>query len=397
MNNNAVNELYVHWMGSGFDDHTAWANAVFEYTIRHDTSALNDMAIQPSSQDAIEVVILGFERLAEGLLLYQEWMLPLWGVLSEALIRASARGVSIECLSIGHVELPMNVLHVLAPALKVAPVKLLHLKNNRLHRVGIRFLTQTIKTNQVIERIALKETQLDVVSVVSLVESFQHHNQLKSLSLDKCSIGRSSSLMSVLVHSLPSSNIRHLCLAHNHIGSLESEIIATYLASDPPIESIDLDGNSLCDADVALISNALKSNRTLRGLRLSGNSLGNGGKLALCCLIYNVSSLDAIHCSNHTCIVTSDFDLPDCNRYFSRKANRVSKLLGVLFTDFAFIFLADVPLTIVPFVLDFVQYPDFNMPLTRIFHLVRDWNMLTTNLRKSENINAGKRKRAVTW
>lgn len=372
--NAAINDLYIDWMGNGVDDYPAWGFAVFEYTIRYETSTLNHMT---NTGEAIEVVIMGFEQVREGFLLYQDWMLPLWGEFSEALARASARGILVECLSIGHVELPLNVLNVLAPALKVAPIKLLHLKNNGLRRDGINLLSRSIQMNQVLERLAIKQTHLNVGGVVSLVEmSSRHHNNLNSLSLDTCNIGlNSSSLMSALLHTLSSSNnIRNLSLARNHIGRSESDMLATYLATNPPLTSIDLVDNLLSDADVVLIANALKSNTTLRGLRLSGNPLGNSGKMAICDAIYNVSSLDGIHYSNHTCMVTSDFDIPDCNRYVSQNANRVSKLLGVLFTDFAFTYLDDIPLEVVPLVLDFVQYPSFKFPLSRIFHIIRDWN-----------------------
>lgn len=394
MNNEAaINELYIDWMEDGIGDYLAWGFAVFEYTIRYETSALN----HADAGEAVEVVIMGFEQVAEGLLLCQHWMLPLWGEFSEALARASARGVNIECLSIGHVELPLHVINVLAPALKVAPIKLLHLKNNGLRRDGIIALSKSIKNNQVLERLALKEiTHLDVGSVVSLVEPSRHHSGLKSLSLDKCNIGLISSLMSALLQTFSMSNIRNLSLAHNNIGAQESEMIASYLATNPLIMSIDLVGNLLSDEDVVLIASALKSNTVLRGLRLSENPIGMGGKLAICDAIYNVSSLDAIHYSNHTCMVTTDFDIPDCNRYVSRNANRISKLLGVLFTEYAFRFLDDVPLAVVPYVLDFVQYPSFKCPLTRIFHLVRDWEKPMENLRKDDMI-ARKRKRAMTW
>eukprot|EP00984_Skeletonema_dohrnii_P022499 scaffold11620_cov199-Skeletonema_dohrnii-CCMP3373.AAC.2 len=380
MNNEAaINDLYIDWMENGVDDYLAWGFAVFEYTIRYETSALN----HANAGETTEVVIMGFEQVAEGLLIHQDWMLPLWGEFSAALARASARGVAIACLSMGHVELPLNVLILLAPALKVAPIKLLHLKNNGLRRDGIILLSKSIQMNQSLERLALKETHLlDVGCVVSLVEPSRHDNRLRSLSLDKCNIGLKGSLMSTLLHTLSlSNNIRNLSLAHNHIGANESEMIASYLATNPPINSLDLVGNLLSDADVVLITGALKANTTLRGLRLSGNPLGEASKVAISEAIYNISSLNAIHSSNHTCLVTSDFDIPDCNRYVSQNANRISKLLGVLFTEFAFTYLDDVPLAVVPYVLDFLQYPSFKLGLTRIFHLVRDWDTPMTNLR----------------
>ena len=390
-NEGAINDLYMNWMGNGVEDYLAWGFAVFEYSIRYETVALN----HANAGETFEVVIMGFEQVAERLLLYQEWMLPLWGEFSESLARASAKGVAIECLSIGHVELPLNVLSLLAPALKVAPIKLLHLKNNGLRRDGIIFLSKTIQKNQVLERLALKETQLlDVSSVVSLVEPSQYDNRLRSLSLDNCNIGLKAALMSTLLHTLSlSKNIRNLSLAHNNIGANESEMVASYLATDPPIASLDLVGNLLSDADVVLIMSALKTNTTLRGLRLSGNPIGEASKVAICEAIYNVSSLNTINSSNHTCLVASDFYVQDCNRYVSQNANRISKLLGVLYSELAFTFLEDVPLAVVPFVLNFVQYSSFKLPLTRIFHLVRDWETLRTNLCQSDNVET-KRKRS---
>ena len=383
-NEGAINDLYMNWMDNGVEDYLAWGFAVFEYTIRYETSALH----HANAGEKFQVVIMGFEQVTERLLLYQEWMLPLWGEFSAALARASAIGVDIECLSIGHVELPLNVLNLLAPALKVAPIKLLHLKNNGLRRDGIIFLAKSIQKNQVLERLALKEIHLlDVSCVVSLVEPSHHDNRLRSLSLDKCNIGLKASLMSTLLHTLSlSNNIRNISLAHNNIGANESEMIASYLATNRPIASLDLVGNLLSDADVVLIMSALKTNTTLRGLRLTGNPIGEASRVAICEAIYNISSLNTIHSSNHMCLVTSDFDIQDCNRYVSQNANRISKLLGVLYTDFAIAFLEDIPLAVVPFVLNFVQYPSFKFPLTRIFHLVRDWDTPMTNLCHSGDI-----------
>ena len=389
----AINDLYIHWMGNGVEDHLAWAFAVFEYSIGYETSALNN----GNAGETFEVVVMGFELVAEGLLLHHNWMLPLWGEFSEALARASARGIAIECLSIGHVELPLNVLSLLASVLKVAPIKLLHLKNNGLRREGIILLSKSIHTNPLLERLALKETQLlDVSCVVSLVEPSQNGSRLRSLSLDNCNIGLKGSLMSTLLHTISlSNNIRNLSLARNNIGTKESEMIASYLSTNPPLASLDLVGNLISDVDVAFIMGALKTNSMLRGLRLSGNPLGEASNETICEAIYNISSLNTIHSSNHTCLVTSDLDIPDCNRYVSQNANRISKLLGVLYNGHAFTFLDDVPRAVVPFVLNFVQYPSFKLPLTRIFHLVRDWDTLVTNLCCSDVI-AGKRKRAVT-
>jgi hypothetical protein len=92
--------------------------------------------------------------------------------------------------------------------------------------------------------------------------------------------------------------------------------------------------------------------------------------------------------------VTSDVDLPGCNRYISWNANRVSKILGVLYTEFAFGYLDEIPLEMVPYVLAFVQYPSFKSPLSRTFHLVRGWDVPMTNI-QHKNISARKRKRAV--
>ena len=388
----AINDLHTNWMREGVVD--PWGFAIFEYTIRHETTVLN---CAKAGEINNEVVIVGFERAEGGLLLYHDWMLPLWVKFSEALAKASASGISIPCLSIGHVELPLNVVNLLAPAMKVAPIKLLHLKNNGLSRDSIVLLSKAISANKQVERLALKAMQLlDVKSVTSLVEPSRVENHLKSLSLDNCNIGLNCSLISTLLYSLSLSNIRNLSLAHNKIGSQETEMIANYLAGNPPITSLDLVGNLISDLDVVLITNALKSNDTLRGLRLSDNPLTEAGRQAICDAIYNITSLDAIHSSNHTCLVTSDFDIPDCNRYVSQNANRVSKLLGVLFTEFAFNALEEVPLGIVPFVFSFIQYPSFKLPLTRIYHLFREWETPMVHMCRG-GVGARKRKRTISW
>jgi hypothetical protein len=395
--NEAVFDLYSHWMEGGVGDRLAWGFAVFEWTIRHETSVLNRIRKTKSHQrDSFEVVILGFDRIEEeGLLRYQDWMLPLWVKFSEALVRASATSIVLNCLSIGHVELPRDVLEVLSPVMKVAPIKLLHLKNNGLSRAGINILTQIIRANRLIERVALKDSQLEIGSIVSLVEQPRHQHCVQSISLDKCNLGRHSMLMSALTNTLPLSQIKTISLAYNYIEGQGAEIIAAYLRTNPPLESIDLTGNLISDEGVVVMANALKTNTTLRGLRLELNPLiGMKGKWALCSLLYDVSTLGAIHCSNHVCQVTSDVDLPGCNRYISWNANRVSKILGVLYTEFAFAYLDEISLEMVPHVLAFVQYPSFKFSLSRTFHLVQGWDVPMTNIQR-KNISERKRKRAV--
>src|SRR6056300_1561872 len=99
--NEAVFDLYSHWMEGGVADRLAWGFALFEWTIRHETSVLIRKT-KSQQRDSFEVVILGFDRFEEEpLLRYQDWMLPLWVKFSEALVRASARSIVINCLSIG--------------------------------------------------------------------------------------------------------------------------------------------------------------------------------------------------------------------------------------------------------------------------------------------------------
>jgi Ran GTPase-activating protein (RanGAP) involved in mRNA processing and transport len=57
-------------------------------------------------------------------------------------------------------------------------------------------------------------------------------------------------------------------MASNYITSNVTTLLTDYLAADPQMKWLDLQGNNLTDNDAELLANALRSNTTLRYLDL---------------------------------------------------------------------------------------------------------------------------------
>ena len=91
-------------------------------------------------------------------------------------------------------------------------------------------------------------------------------------------------------------------------------ILADFLASNPPLESLDLQMNQMNDDVVSSIANALRSNDTLRKLTLGtknerfGYGITSIGHAALKSILFDESSLNAVADSNHT-LERFDYDI----------------------------------------------------------------------------------------
>jgi Ran GTPase-activating protein (RanGAP) involved in mRNA processing and transport len=156
--------------------------------------------------------------------------------------------------------------------------------------------------------------------------------------------------------------------------------IAEYLESDPPIDRIDLNHNRLSDDDVILISQALKSNTSLKTINLLSNNITSVGIKALLTCVFDSSSLHSISESNHTLDQMILFSYQK-NGSLADSIDRLIELdrarkilLALNDKDSLLQYLANVPVELIP---EMLTFPHGRQPvyLNIVYSTMRWWNM----------------------
>ena len=119
-----------------------------------------------------------------------------------------------------------------------------------------------------------------------------------------------------------------ITLDDNQIGSSGVKLISDCLASNPKLIILSLKDNSLNDDGAAMLAKSLKSNTNLRRLEIAGNNISEVGMKSFHSAIQDLSSLNAMSDSNHTCLVVDgDKELSSLlNTWDNPKINEVEKL-----------------------------------------------------------------------
>jgi hypothetical protein len=91
--------------------------------------------------------------------------------------------------------------------------------------------------------------------------------------------------------------------------------LANFLATNPPLQTLDLVDNMLDDDDTETLANAIQSNTTLRGLGLHSNAIGDAGKEAFRLVLHGDDNLNSIADSNHSCSVFGLYQFDCWNVY----------------------------------------------------------------------------------
>ena len=251
---------------------------------------------------------------------------------------------------------------------------------------GFVSLTEYLGSNTTLQRLTLDKNIIDdSVDTEKFGKALRKHPQLEYLSLQSCHIGDNVNALSDILHS----GIKELCLGTNAIGSRGGFIIASYLTSNPPMESINLERNQLNDEDVTHFANSLRTNTRLRQLTLSANKYTLVGVKSLFKEIFNPTTLNNVADCNHTCtlhLFTKYFNpiqrinistigqpsSPGVNAEVDNKRNKI--LLALRIADSQLHFFEGVPLELMPFVMKQIQQEEvFTNKLTRMFLCVKGW------------------------
>jgi hypothetical protein len=173
----------------------------------------------------------------------------------------------------------------------------IQLNNANLCGEGIVWLSKLVEASSQLQTLLINHNRIDNLhSACCLSRSLNFHACINHLDLSHCDLGSTPEILSVILQS----DVEHIYLDNNNIGSLGAVKIAEYLESDPPIEHLSLDCNNLNDDDAILISQALKKNTNLHRINLHSNNFTSIGVKALLTCIFDSSSLNAIAESNHT-------------------------------------------------------------------------------------------------
>jgi Ran GTPase-activating protein (RanGAP) involved in mRNA processing and transport len=253
--------------------------------------------------------------------------------------------------------------------------------NANLCEEGIVSLSKLVDVSSELQYLYLFHNRIDNMdSACCLSRSIKSHIQLNHLSLKHCGLGGNPEILSVILQS----DISFINLQNNNIDSLGAVKIAEYLGSDPPIQRIDLEKNRLIDDDAILISQALKRNTNLKIIHLKGNNFTSIGVTALLNCVFDSSSLNAISESNHTLLSmfifsrTSNIILQDCIDKLLTLDRTQKIFLALQDKDCLLNYLANVPVELIPEVLEFTRWVDdqpLNKHLNIFYSTMRRWNM----------------------
>mmetsp|Transcript_18029 Transcript_18029/g.30432 ORF Transcript_18029/g.30432 Transcript_18029/m.30432 type:complete len:156 (+) Transcript_18029:3-470(+) len=143
------------------------------------------------------------------------------------------------------------------------------------------------------------------------------------------------------------------------------------------------------DSDATLIANALRSNTTLRTLRLNENNITKVGKESLRLVLFDESSLNAVADSNHICTVDLGWKAFDVyNSHEQGQINRCRKIYSLLSSRNATMsnvqHFGNIDLKILPIMLEAVQKYAKNVnflevkPLSIVYEVMRKWDKALT-------------------
>ena len=145
----------------------------------------------------------------------------------------------------------------------------------------------------------------NMVQIKQLCKIVEDHPLIEVLALDG-SRGEEVDGFEMLqmIMSAGKSKLKFVDLSNNNImvkGG--SSFISDFLADNPMLDTLKLDGNQLDDNDAIAIAGALKHNTNLQSLDLSKNNISKCWWKALRNVEFDDTSLNAAADSNHTCTI----------------------------------------------------------------------------------------------
>ena len=384
----APDVLRSHWIDHDGDDATDTEN-LFQ-SIKESTQNL-----RLSSGDEIDV---GFGTL----ILSDNVLYPHW----EQLANATQLSERITKLDLWYVQLDARTLRIIETSARQKGITTFNLTGNQfLGGEGVQFASDVLKSNRSVEYFRWDENSFHSTDdAYKLIDAVLEHPTIRHLAV-KASLNEDISPLQRLFAGVGTDKLLSAELSFNGIKTNGDRFISDFLSANPPLESLDLDGNELTDDDALHIALALLSNTNLLYLDLDDNELTEKGKTTMFHLaLFNIGppersnlvtvpsianiNLNKASGANHTCQIqgiyihgpnfTNDSDK-------SAKLNRRKKMFwllahrrlnGCIITQLESEF-SEKGLGLVPHVLACINAYSADYPkdlcLSVLFELARNW------------------------
>lgn len=247
-------------------------------------------------------------------------LLPHWTEFAEALKQFNpVLGVlPDDCenfFGLHHPQLTLEAIDLLKDALMETHFQGLFFTQDRHRRYGpggmsIDSIFDIVDSNTHLRELDIDGYFVDNIEITNICSSVHRHPSLFDLSLSNCfGDGLGDEMLDSLLTS-SEFKLQRLAIRFNGITSRGITLLSEFLATDPTLKCLELDGNDLGDNDAESLGNALRRNTTLRRLNLFNNeSITDVGKESFRLALNDDRSLNSISDSNHSCyIVRVGFD-----------------------------------------------------------------------------------------
>ena len=293
---------------------------------------------------------------------HDDILLPEWQAFCDAL--HDSRTVNVD-LHILNIELSGSVLDMIYQALVTKYMNKLELQNIGFGKRTIEFVVRVLNENPTtLTSLNLSSNNLMTNSddTEYLFSTISSRTTLDTISLDGCKVGESLKLLASVMNG--AADVKCISLQNNNLGPEGAHLVADVLKKNPKITRMQLCGNKMKDEGIGYLSDALRTNTNLREIDVSQNGLTEVGKQALLKTVLDTSSLNAVVDSNHTCQIHLEEmdDLLIFANQLTICSSKESKMRKVSFTlgtsndiGLEIPYLSDVPLELMPNVLNFVQ------------------------------------------
>ena len=325
--------------------------------------------------DAVGNVDYDSEEKSNFLVEHDDSFLPLWELFTDTLRNSHVSHKRLLNISIHDVQLNKVVQGMIGKALKGKRVRHLTLDNIGQDLGVVLFESTTIKESSTVRYVCLDDICFNNLDITSKFESaIETHTAMFQVTLSRCEFGSHEILRRVID---AAKGLSYFSLSgSSSIGEKGFSYIADLLKSNPRLKEICLVENNLSEDSIAEIAQAIKFNTNLRSLNLHSNKLTRVCENTLLKAVYDISSLNAISDSNHTCMISADYDYEPTGVYEPFKSLSISRgvrpweinsahfrlqfklylALGALQTEaINFHYLNEVSLEMLPSVLTFVQ------------------------------------------
>ena len=207
-----------------------------------------------------------------------------------------------------HAQLSIEARNLLKDALMETHFKGLFFTQDRSRRYGpggmsVDSIFDIVDSNTQLRELDINGYFVDNIQITEICSSVHRHPSLLDLSLNSCfEDGLGDEMLDSLLKS-SEFKLQRLAIRFNGITSRGITLLSEFLATDPPLKWLELDGNDLGDNEAESLANALRRNTTLRRLDLSGNDITDVGKESLRLALYDDRSLNSVSDSNHSCYI----------------------------------------------------------------------------------------------